>query len=713
MSNARCLTEGVDVPAVDMVAFLSPKRSRVDIVQATGRAMRRAPGKELGYVLVPLYVELAAGESVEDAVSRADFDEVWDVLQSLQEQDEALAELIRHVGEQKGRGKGFDDRGFADRIDFGGPSLSLENLRSAVTTRCLENLYVSWDEWFGKLVAFKERFGHSNVQAGWKENPALASWVDRQRLRQKKGDLTEEQIRRLENLGFVWDWQSIKGDETWLKWYERMKAFKQQCGHCNPGTYGDDVPLARWAVAQRVRRKKGVLADEQIRRLDELGFVWDFQKVKAQETWMKRYQELEEYVREYGHPHVPRTHSNNKLGNWVWIQRQRKQGTNQRQGALTEEQITLLNGLGFRWDARADQWLESFERLKLFKAKHGHCEVGVEESDDDELASWVRTQRIRYSEGEFSHERQALLDGIGFNWSSEAADRRWREMYDRLKRYQAAHGDADVPAKWKEDPKLASWVGHQRQRHKKGAISREEMELLNELGITWKSRDVGTREDRLAEVAAFKAKHGHCEIPTIFPENPKLGRFVNSTRTKRNSGTLSAERIAKLDAVGFSWASSGKKEHQTVEDGLSLAWKTRFDELIRYKQQYGNCDVPTVWKENREFGNWVRRQRQFKKQGKLQPERIKLLEENGFKWEVTTGEKSWDERFADLLTFKEVHGHCDVPGKYPNNPSLGVWVSNQRSNRKRGELTSDQKKRLNEAGFIWEKKPRSRLSHLL
>ena len=84
MSNARCLTEGVDVPAVDMVAFLSPRRSRVDIVQAAGRAMRRAPGKTMGYVLVPLYVELASGESVDDAVSRADFDEVWDVLQSLQ-----------------------------------------------------------------------------------------------------------------------------------------------------------------------------------------------------------------------------------------------------------------------------------------------------------------------------------------------------------------------------------------------------------------------------------------------------------------------------------------------------------------------------------------------------------------------------------------------------------------------------------------------------
>ncbi len=107
VSNARCLTEGVDVPAVDMVAFLSPRRSRVDIVQATGRAMRRSPGKTTGYVLVPLYVELTAGETVEAAVNRAQFDEVWEVLQSVQEQDDVLAEIIRAMREERGRTKRF------------------------------------------------------------------------------------------------------------------------------------------------------------------------------------------------------------------------------------------------------------------------------------------------------------------------------------------------------------------------------------------------------------------------------------------------------------------------------------------------------------------------------------------------------------------------------------------------------------------------------
>src|SRR5262249_24841454 len=56
MTNARCLTEGVDVPAIDCVVFADPKQSRVDIVQAAGRALRRHPGKDCGYILLPLIV---------------------------------------------------------------------------------------------------------------------------------------------------------------------------------------------------------------------------------------------------------------------------------------------------------------------------------------------------------------------------------------------------------------------------------------------------------------------------------------------------------------------------------------------------------------------------------------------------------------------------------------------------------------------------------
>lgn len=98
ISNARCLTEGVDVPAVDMVAFISPRKSKVDIVQATGRAMRKSPGKEFGYVMVPLFVEQAANESIEEALHRTGFNDAWDLLGAMREQDDVLTDIIRQIG---------------------------------------------------------------------------------------------------------------------------------------------------------------------------------------------------------------------------------------------------------------------------------------------------------------------------------------------------------------------------------------------------------------------------------------------------------------------------------------------------------------------------------------------------------------------------------------------------------------------------------------
>jgi predicted helicase len=118
LSNARCLTEGVDVPAVDMVAFMSPKRSLVDIVQATGRALRTSDetNKKVGYVLVPIYVEQERGESIKEAVLRSNFDEVWRVLQAMKEQDELLAQSVKEMQVERGKTGGFDDQNSVNEL---------------------------------------------------------------------------------------------------------------------------------------------------------------------------------------------------------------------------------------------------------------------------------------------------------------------------------------------------------------------------------------------------------------------------------------------------------------------------------------------------------------------------------------------------------------------------------------------------------------------
>ena len=97
MTNARCLTEGVDLPAIDCVVFTDPKRSKVDIVQAAGRALRLSPGKKFGYILIPIFIP--ADQDPETASKDGAFEEVVATVGALSTQDTRIAEYLRAVTE--------------------------------------------------------------------------------------------------------------------------------------------------------------------------------------------------------------------------------------------------------------------------------------------------------------------------------------------------------------------------------------------------------------------------------------------------------------------------------------------------------------------------------------------------------------------------------------------------------------------------------------
>ncbi|MGO1737162.1 MAG: DEAD/DEAH box helicase [Leucobacter sp.] len=96
LTNAKCLTEGVDVPSLDSVLFLNPRNSQVDVVQAVGRVMRKAPGKEYGYVILPIAVP--ATQDPETALNdNKKYKVVWDVLQALRAHDDRFEAMINKI----------------------------------------------------------------------------------------------------------------------------------------------------------------------------------------------------------------------------------------------------------------------------------------------------------------------------------------------------------------------------------------------------------------------------------------------------------------------------------------------------------------------------------------------------------------------------------------------------------------------------------------
>ena len=109
LANARCLAEGVDVPTLDGVAFIDPRRSEVDIVQAVGRAIRKSEDKTVGTIVIPVFIDTDADP--EAALRSSVFKPVWDVIRALRAHDDELGaqldELRREMGKLVYRSPNF------------------------------------------------------------------------------------------------------------------------------------------------------------------------------------------------------------------------------------------------------------------------------------------------------------------------------------------------------------------------------------------------------------------------------------------------------------------------------------------------------------------------------------------------------------------------------------------------------------------------------
>lgn len=126
----------------------------------------------------------------------------------------------------------------------------------------------------------------------------------------------------------------------------------------------------------------------------------------------------------------------------------------------------------------------------------------------------------------------------------------------------------------------------------------------------------------LAELVAFKDEHGHCNVPTNYPDNPSLGRWVASRRYKRKVDDLPVEQIEALDRMGFVWQPSEQ------------AWLKMYDALVVFHKKHGHCNVPETWEKNPSLASWVQSQRHRRRKGRLSFKRIEKLDRLGFTWAI-------------------------------------------------------------------------------
>eukprot|EP00573_Skeletonema_grethae_P000600 CAMPEP_0201685390 /NCGR_PEP_ID=MMETSP0578-20130828/118_1 /ASSEMBLY_ACC=CAM_ASM_000663 /TAXON_ID=267565 /ORGANISM="Skeletonema grethea, Strain CCMP 1804" /LENGTH=372 /DNA_ID=CAMNT_0048169255 /DNA_START=110 /DNA_END=1228 /DNA_ORIENTATION=- len=167
-----------------------------------------------------------------------------------------------------------------------------------------------------------------------------------------------------------------------------------------------------------------------------------------------------------------------------------------------------------------------------------------------------------------------------------------------------------------------------------GSFSPIEMSSTHLAGSQYEKAD-SIWDIRFKELAAFKLKHGHCNVPQKYPPNKSLGIWVNKQRMEYNKridgkkkSSLNDSRLEQLQSLGFRWA---KRKGEA-------SWENHYASLVAYKKEFGHCSVPTKYKEDTALGRWVSTQRsEYKKHTEGEPttmtdDKIRRLEKLGFAW---------------------------------------------------------------------------------
>jgi hypothetical protein len=194
------------------------------------------------------------------------------------------------------------------------------------------------------------------------------------------------------------------------------------------------------------------------------------------------------------------TKLNAKLATWVKnIRSQYNLHLKGKTSPMTLPRIEALERLGFEWGSRATCfWEDRLSELANYRKVHGHCNVPQKYSQNAKLGACVTNQRSQYRlhlKGKISMiklPRIKALESLGFEWRIRGANCTWEDRLSELADYRKVHGHCNVPRKYSENAKLATWVTHQRTQyrlHQEGRTSQitlPRIKALESQGFEWK-----------------------------------------------------------------------------------------------------------------------------------------------------------------------------------------------------------------------------------
>ena len=470
-----------------------------------------------------------------------------------------------------------------------------------------------WEEKFALAKKYYDENGNLNVTKS--ENSVLSSWIIKQRQKYRLNELTSDQFRRLSEIGMIWEFE-----DSWDMKFRAAKAFYYENGHLDiPADFvtKDGIALGLWYRSVKNKYRLGQLTEDKQHELESIGMKWDSVKDR---TWMIFFDLAKDYYKSHGNLNINakyETEDGIKLGTWISSQRY-----SYKKGRLSEERIALLESIGMSWQRDMSRWEEGFLRAEICFKDNDSLNPPVDYISDDgfPLGRWIATQRHRYQIGKLKEKQIKSLEKLNIEWNP--AEAFWHEGYRNACDYSKANGNLYVPNSYVNDYgfKLGAWLSNQRTRYKSGKLSEEQIELLENIGMTWNVNEAKWQEGYSYALEYFK-KNKNLYIPQDYltGDGYRLGSWLGTQRTNYKKGILSPEKKSLLESINIVW------------NPLDELWEKGFMHAKQYAEtaEINSIKASYCSPDGYKLGEWLRGQKRQYPKGTLGRERQTRLENIG------------------------------------------------------------------------------------
>lgn len=487
VTNAQCLSEGVNVPSIDSIIFVDPKQSRVDITQAIGRALRKGDkSKGDSYIIVPIVVDKKDPDSIDEA-----YQQILMVLRAMSEHDGRIVEYFKLKAEGKKPQKEFIDI----ETEYLPKDFDLDNFIESLTAK-------AWSR-FARLG--RRPFEQAREWARSLELPGQKEWVAFSKTSERPLDIPADPYQSYKR---EWtSWPDFLGNPTPVEDTTRfIKEYKRYAkGKLDPYPPHRLVLPDGYKLGNKLR---AILRSKELNQIpkwredmiqkeliDKGLFAWTG---RDEYIWDKYFEVYKKYLDQGGQKLPKKGTIVDGRNIEVWAHNQKLKNryrlgegeATRKVRPLTEEQYKKLKSLNFSFeDVYENSWNEHFEIAKKLLKQH----KGKIPETHQKTKSWVTKQRNNYKNHKLHSKQISLLESIPY-WSWDP----FRDIFEKnmklLEEFVKSSGNTNLGQKQVYKGKvLGVFLTKARLAYRKGKLDEIYIKRFNRLGVKLEpSRVVGS-----------------------------------------------------------------------------------------------------------------------------------------------------------------------------------------------------------------------------